>query len=113
MSNALPRHLRTNSTDAEQHLWRLLRNRQLAGHKFRRQHPIPPYIVDFICLEHRLIIELDGGQHADAVAYDEARTNYLESQDYRILRFWNHEVLSNTDGMLTIIHEALNTKASP
>jgi very-short-patch-repair endonuclease len=110
LSNTFPRHLRTNSTEAEQRLWRAFRNRQLAGQKFRRQHPIPPYIVDFICLERRLIIELDGGQHADAVADDETRTRYLESQGYKVLRFWNHEALSNTDGMLAVILDSLHAQ---
>ncbi|GBG12543.1 uncharacterized protein NMK_0074 [Novimethylophilus kurashikiensis] len=110
MSNTFPRHLRTNSTEAEQRLWRALRNRQLAGQKFRRQHPIPPYIVDFVCLECRLIIELDGGQHAEAVVRDEARAAYLESLGYKILRVWNHEALSNTDGMLAVILESMNTQ---
>jgi len=112
MSNAFPRHLRTNSTEAEQRLWRALRNRQLAGYKFRRQHPIPPFIVDFICLERRLIIELDGGQHAEAVVPDEARTAHLEGLGYKVLRFWNHEALSNTDGILTVILGSLNTQGA-
>ena len=92
--------LRTQSTDAEKRLWGALRNRQLAGYKFRRQFPIPPYIADFICLEMRLIIELDGGQHADAAAYDAARTAFLEQQGFRVLRFWNNDVLGNTEGVL-------------
>lgn len=100
-------HLRTNSTDAERHLWQFLRNRQLGGYKFRRQHPLPPYTVDFVCLERRLIVELDGGQHADAQAYDTARTNALEQSGYQVLRFWNHEALSNTEGVLTFILQQL------
>ena len=100
-------HLRTNSTDAERHLWQFLRNRQLGGYKFRRQHPLPPYTVDFVCLERRLIVELDGGQHADAQACDTARTHALEQSGYRVLRFWNHQALSNTEGVLTFILQQL------
>lgn len=75
---SFPSHLRTNATAAEQRLWQALRNRQLGGFKFRRQHLIPPCIVDFVCLEHRLIVELDGGQHAEARMDDAARTVRLE-----------------------------------
>jgi very-short-patch-repair endonuclease len=92
--------LRTNATDAEKRLWSLLRNRQLAGYKFRRQHPIPPYIVDFVCLEQRLVVELDGGQHAEAQTYDASRTAVLEKLGYQVLRFWNNELLGNTQAVL-------------
>ncbi len=92
--------LRTNSTDAEKRLWQALRNRQLAGYKFRRQFSIPPYIADFVCLEQRLVIELDGGQHADAITYDATRTVFLEQQGFRVLRFWNNDVLGNAEGVL-------------
>ena len=94
------RELRKNMTDAERHLWQKLRGRQLAGIKFRRQHPIGPYIADFASLEIRLIIELDGGQHAQQQQYDQQRSAFLQNQGYRILRFWNHDVLQNTDGVL-------------
>lgn len=107
-----PSHLRTNSTDAEQRLWRALRNRQLAGFKFRRQHPIPPYIVDFVCLEHRLIVELDGGQHAEAQAYDATRTAMLERAGYKVLRFWNNDLLENTDAALEDILRTLSSMSS-
>lgn len=100
--------LRTNSTDAEKRLWHALRHRQLAGFKFRRQFAIPPYIVDFICLERRLIVELDGGQHADAVAYDTARTSFLEQQGFRVLRFWNNEALGNMEAVLEQIFKELS-----
>ena len=96
----LARELRKNMTDAERHLWQKLRGRQLAGIKFRRQHPIGPYIADFASLEIRLIIELDGGQHAQQQQYDQQRSAFLQNQGYRILRFWNHDVLQNTDGVL-------------
>lgn len=101
--------LRTNATEAEKRLWCFLRNRQLAGYKFRRQFPIPPYIVDFVCLEQRLVIELDGGQHADAMAYDAARTSFLEQQGFRVLRFWNNDALSNTAAVVDQITKALES----
>lgn len=99
--------LRTNATDAEKRLWQALRNRQLAGYKFRRQLPIPPYIADFVCLEQCLIIELDGGQHADALSYDTARTAFLEQQGFRVLRFWNNDVLGNLVAGLDEVLRAL------
>ena len=99
--------LRTNATEAEKRLWYFLRNRQLAGYKFRRQFPIPPYTADFVCLEQRLVIELDGGQHADAVAYDATRSLFLEQQGFRILRFWNNDALGNTEAVLAKILHSL------
>lgn len=108
-----PSQLRTNSTDAEKRLWHALRNRQLLGHKFRRQHPIPPYIVDFVCLERRLVVELDGGQHAEAVVYDASRTVFLEGLGYRVLRFWNNEVLGNPQAVLEEILQVLSAGPSP
>ncbi len=94
------RALRKNMTDAERRLWRQLRQRQLGGFKFRRQLPLGPYIVDFICLEARLIIELDGGQHQEQEAYDQARDEWLQRSGYRVLRFWNNEVFENMEGVL-------------
>jgi very-short-patch-repair endonuclease len=105
-----PSHLRTNSTDAEKRLWQALRNRQLQGHKFRRQHPIPPYVVDFVCLEYRLIVELDGGQHAEAQVYDSTRTEALERLGYKVLRFWNNELFENTQGVLERVLEQLSSQ---
>ena len=99
------RALRRNSTQAELKLWSILRNRQFKRLKFRRQQPIGPYIVDFICLEHRLIVEVDGGQHKDDV--DAARTEWLQAQGFRVLRFWNNDVLSNPDGVAIRLAEAL------
>jgi very-short-patch-repair endonuclease len=84
-----------------------LRDRRLLGVKFSRQVPIGPYVVDFCCREQRLIIELDGGQHASAVADDAGRTAHLERLGYRILRFWNHDALGNTEGVLETIARAL------
>lgn len=100
---AIARSLRANQTDAERRLWTLLRARQMNELKFRRQHPIGPYIVDFYCAEHRLVIELDGGQHAENRLKDEARTRWLNAQGYRVLRFWNHEVLTATSAVLEAI----------
>jgi very-short-patch-repair endonuclease len=101
------RQLRVNSTDAEYRLWRQIRNRQLKGCKFRRQMPVDHYIVDFVCAELKLIIEIDGGQHAEARLYDAERTEYLQSKEYQVVRFWNNEVLGNTDGVLERIAEIL------
>ena len=86
-------------TDAERLLWQHLRSRQLAGLKFRRQHPIGRYILDFVCLEAGLVIEVDGGQHGPQHSYDEARTAWLGQRGYRVLRFWNNEVLTNPEGV--------------
>ena len=102
------RTLRRHSTRAEALLWSRLRNRALAGHKFRRQHSVGPYVVDFVCLEQNLVVEVDGGQHALRRAEDAARTARLESQGLRVLRFWNHEVLQNLEGVLQTIEEALS-----
>ncbi len=101
------RTLRNNTTDAEKALWQKLRREQL-GVKFRRQHPITPYVADFVCLERKLIVELDGGQHAEQAAHDEARTKVLQSRGYRVLRFWNNEVFDNIDGVAAAIFAALH-----
>jgi very-short-patch-repair endonuclease len=99
MAMSRAKQLRKHMTDAERALWRHLRSRQLSGHKFRRQQPIGQYVVDFVCLEKRLVIELDGGQHAetDQASYDDERTAWLEQNGYRVLRFWNHEVLRSIE----------------
>ena len=107
----LARVLRKNMTDAERILWQRLRNRQLGGFKFRRQKPIGPYIVDFACLEKKLIIEVDGGQHASKMSADTIRGEHLKRKGYRILRFWNHEVLKDTDSVLERILKDLKEKA--
>ncbi len=86
------RKLRNNQTDAEKRLWSCLRNRQLHGYKFRRQYPVGPYIVDFICLNKGLIIELDGGQHLEQEAYDARRTLFLNQKKFKVIRFWNNEM---------------------
>ncbi len=95
-------------TESELVLWRHLRFRQFNGHKFRKQQSIGQYIVDFICLEKRLIIEVDGGQHSEQVDYDQKRASFLEQQGFRILRFWNNEVLEEMDGVKEVIIKALD-----
>jgi very-short-patch-repair endonuclease len=105
------RELRRRQTDAEQSLWHHLRNRTLMGCKFRRQHPIGAYIVDFICLEAALVIELDGGQHQEPS--DAARTSFLQREGYRVLRFWNNDTLMQTDSVLALVHEALVAAGCP
>ncbi|MCQ8102733.1 endonuclease domain-containing protein [Methylomonas sp. SURF-2] len=104
-SNA--RNLRKNQTDAEHLLWRHLRDRQLCGQKFRRQYPIDTYIVDFVCLEVKLIVELDGGQHAEQLEYDHRRTEQLQKRGFKVLRFWNNDVLQNITSVLEAIRLAI------
>ncbi|MCQ8116875.1 endonuclease domain-containing protein [Methylomonas rosea] len=101
--------LRKNQTDAEQLIWQLLRNRQIADAKFRRQHPIGNYIADFYCHEQKLVIELDGGQHLSeqGLKKDAQRTQYLEQQGIRVLRFDNRQVLTETEAVLEVIYRAL------
>jgi very-short-patch-repair endonuclease len=103
--------LRAKPTDAERVLWVRLRRRQVLGYKFRRQQPLGPYIVDFVCLEKRLVVEVDGSQHQEQRTYDEARTRWLESQGYRVLRFWNNEVLAETDKVIELIAKRLEDSA--
>lgn len=100
------RQLRKNSTIAEQRLWYYLRAKRL-GYKFKRQVPVGSYIVDFICIEKRLIIELDGGQHLEQQAYDAQRTADLAQLGFKVIRFWNHEVLENTLDVVEFIQKAL------
>jgi primosomal protein N' (replication factor Y) len=94
-------------TEAERLLWRHLRDRQMADCKFRRQHPVGPFVVDFICIEEGIIIELDGGQHAFSIDADVRRSKYLESRGYEVMRFWNNDVMQRTDAVLNVIHQAL------
>ncbi len=100
------KELRKRSTDTERLLWKHLRAKRMFGLNFRRQHPIGNYIVDFICFEKKIIIELDGGQHASYSEKDKTRDSRLEGQGFRILRFWNNDVLSNTEGILQMIMDA-------
>jgi very-short-patch-repair endonuclease len=102
----ISRKLRASQTDAETKLWNRIRNRQIDGHKFVRQEPIGRYICDFVCREKLVVIEVDGGQHSES-ARDEVRDRYLRSQGYRVMRFWNNDVLSNIEGVLTVIDEEL------
>lgn len=99
----LARDLRKKHTEAERMLWKYLRSRQLGGLKFRRQYSIGDYIVDSACIENRVIIEVDGGQHALEKDKDIERDNYLGEQGFKVLRFWNNEVLANTEGVLEVI----------
>ena len=105
------RRLRRNQTDAERKLWSRLRDRRLCGARFRRQHPIGPFISDFCCTEAKLVIELDGGQHVLQKRSDAERTEFLEGQGYRVIRFWDNDALSNMEGLLHRIIEALGVKA--
>jgi very-short-patch-repair endonuclease len=101
------RRLRRASTDAERKLWYRLRSRSVDGYKFVRQEPIGPYVADFVCRERRLIVEVDGSQHADSKR-DLIRSLWLVEHRYKVLRFWNNDVLSNIDGVLEAIALALN-----
>ena len=107
MVSETARRLRKNPTEAEKRLWYHLRRKQLDGFRFRRQRPIGRYIVDFTCLEASLIIEVDGGQHAFRSEQDYERTRFLEAQGFRVMRFWNNDVLENTDGVLETIRAIL------
>ena len=107
MTRQLARALRRRMTDAERLLWRHLRNRELGGWKFRRQYPVGPFIVDFICVEKNLVIEVDGGQHAENEELDIQRSAYLNKMGYRVLKFWNNEVLQETEAVLEAIFAIL------
>lgn len=107
------RDLRNNATPAERKLWSAPSNRKLGGVRFNRQVVIRPYICDLVSRSAKLVIELDGGQHGNATAYDEARTKFLEKMGYQILRFWNNDVLENIEGVVRRIESALNDRPSP
>ncbi len=107
------RGLRREMTDAERSLWQHLRRRQLGGLKFRRQHPIGRYIVDFVCVEVGLVIEVDGGQHGVQQSYDESRTAWLEQRGYRVLRFWNNDVLTHSEDVRETIWREVQQCARP
>ena len=104
---------RSTPTEAEARLWYHLRAHRLGGYKFKRQKPLGPYIVDFVCMEHRLIVEVDGGQHAETLAYDVRRDDWLGARGFRVLRFWNNEVLGETEAVLERILQALSPGPSP
>ena len=107
------RELRKNLTDTERLVWAALRGRRFAGFKFRRQMPLGSYIVDFVCLDRRLVIELDGGQHTRQADYDQRRTEWLRSQGFRVVRFWNHEVLQDWETVAEVIWRELQTPHTP
>ncbi len=103
------RELRAQMTDAEVHLWMRLRGKQIHGHYFRRQVPIGSYVADFVCVKAHLIIEVDGSEHLSAAKWDQKRTAWLQSRGYRVLRFWDNDVLQGTQSVLESIRIALQT----
>jgi len=104
------RDMRRTPTQAEHILWQRLRGRRLGGYKFRRQVGLGPYIVDFLCVECSLIVEIDGGQHASSIAYDAERTRWLDSRGYRVVRYWSNEVIAATDAVLESLLVSLTRK---
>lgn len=106
------RQLRRDSTDAERRVWRALRS-SLPQYKWRRQMPIGPYFADFACFAERLVVELDGGQHSEAQEYDRARSQFMEANGFRVIRFWNNDVLGNLDGVIEAIAGNLSSPSQP
>jgi very-short-patch-repair endonuclease len=104
---------RQDMTEAEKQIWQILRSRQMEGHKFRRQVPIGRYIADFVCHDARLIVEIDGGQHDSSSPREIQRTEFLQNEGYRVLRFWNDEIRENLDGVHHTIVDALAMSAPP
>src|SRR5579864_2315190 len=113
MSRDFARHPRKTMTDAEQRLWHRLRQRQLGGCRFRRQAPIGPFVVDFVCFERKLVIELDGSQHLQLMEHDTERTAWLESQGFRVLRFWNSVVFEELESVVEAIELQLFPPPKP
>jgi len=107
------RELRLNATDAERKLWAQLSARKIAGVRFNRQFPVGPFICDFVSRTAKLVIEVDGGQHAVDVEKDKARTAYLEAQGFRVIRFWNNDVLDRIEGLVSEIERSLADMPSP
>lgn len=103
----LQRNLRNAPTEAERRLWSHLKSRQMEGCEFRRQHPYGDFILDFVCLERRVAVELDGSQHFEAATYDEKRSRFLRLAGFKVLRFWNNEVFGELDGVLEVIRREL------
>ncbi len=105
----IARNLRKNSTIQEKRLWNIIKNRQINGYKFKRQVPVGEYIVDFMCAEINLVIEIDGGQHnkPDNIEHDNKRTEFLNSKGYKVLRFWNNDIYENIDGVIAEIEKYL------
>lgn len=104
------RELRRNETEVERRLWHVLRDRGIAGAKFRRQVPIGRYVADFACITNKLVIELDGGQHAENTQADATRTRMLGARGFRVLRFWNNDVMENLDGIIETISAVIEGK---
>ena len=113
LSNRLQRTLRNEMTDAEKALWKVLRCRQVSGFKFLRQHPFGDYILDFVCFENKLVIDVDGGQHGEGTEYDEIHTQNLLTAGFRVLRFWNNEVLQEMEAVKEQIWRAVQEKNNP
>ena len=107
------RELRSNPTEPEKRLWQALSARKVAGARFNRQFPIGPYICDFVSRGARLVIEVDGDTHAHSVEYDNARTKFLENEGYRVIRFWNNDVMDNLEGVVQRIERELSNRPSP
>lgn len=107
MLSKFKKSLRLSQTDAESRLWFYLKNNHLRGFKFRRQHILQGYIVDFVCLKRKLVVELDGSQHAEREEYDQVRTQILEKEGFRVVRFWNSDVLGDVDVVLEVIYNLL------
>jgi len=105
--------LRKELTPAERKLWAHLRNNQLKGINFRRQHAVGKYIPDFCAVQEKLIIELDGSQHLEQEEYDAERTKYLEEQGYKVIRFWNNQVMNDMNGVILAITNAINPPPPP
>lgn len=111
MASTRARQLRSNPTEAEKRIWHYLRDKQVGGFRFRRQQPIGPYIVDFFCPQAKLIVEIDGGQHSPE--RDDKRSRWLEGRGYRVIRFWNNDVLGNAEGVWTALTEVLRVYPPP
>ena len=109
----LQRRLRKNLTDAEQRLWNCLRQKQMGHFKFRRQHPFADYVIDFVCLEAKLAVEVDGGQHSQKWEEDAVRTKSLTEAGFKVLRFWNHDVLRDIEAVKESIWLALQERRAP
>jgi very-short-patch-repair endonuclease len=111
----LAKVLRRRQTDAEEKVWAVLRSRQFIDLKFRRQHPVGDYIVDFVCLDEKLIIEIDGGQHNEKqmIDKDEARQKWLEGEGFRVIRFWNNDVMENLEGVMSRLIELIEERRHP
>jgi len=107
------RQLRKNATDAESKIWKMLRNRHFSSFKFRRQEPLGRYIVDFVCYEKKIVVETDGGQHCERKGYDEKRTGWLNNKGFKVLRFWNNDVMKDFAAVKQVIWENLKSVPSP